>query len=83
MKLADYEKEVQDEVAYILVKLLEYPSSQVAEGHRKANRLGLYDLKSYEEARTELELAEENRTFCKDCGLVVQPSSIPVCTDFS
>jgi hypothetical protein len=49
MNLSEYEKDVQEEVAYILIKLLEYPSSKEADQHQAANRLGLYDLKSLED----------------------------------
>jgi hypothetical protein len=50
MTLADYEQDVHEEVKYILVELLEYPSSK--DDHQHANRLGLYDLKPLEEGES-------------------------------
>lgn len=48
MTLANYDRDVQEEVKYILIELLEYPSSRDAQDHQHANRLGFYDLKSSE-----------------------------------
>jgi hypothetical protein len=71
MNLEDYEEEVQEEVTYILVKLLEYPSTHAAQEHQHANRLGIYDLKPVDDTECEAEL-EGSKVFCKDCGLAVQ-----------
>ena len=41
-----YSEEVKEELRYLLIDLLRYPSTVQAYRHRCANRLGYYDLKN-------------------------------------
>lgn len=67
---------VQTEIAYILMELLKYPSNELAEKHRQANKLGCSDIhSSSNKVNTESAVPLEHDRkldYCEDCGLVVQ-----------
>jgi hypothetical protein len=66
--------------------LLKYPSNELAEKHRKANKLGCSDIYSSSKQVTNESVVsmehEHKRDHCEDCGLLVQEQDIPVCTAF-
>jgi hypothetical protein len=50
LKIDKSKDEVEDkkELYYLLNRLLSYPSTELAETHRSANRLGMFDVNSEE-----------------------------------
>jgi hypothetical protein len=46
MNIEKYSEEVKDELRYLLIDLLKYPSTKQAVRHRSSNRMGSNDLKN-------------------------------------
>lgn len=65
-----------------------YPSSQLAEMHSEAMKIGTYDLETGNEAKEKLakspneanEMMEEERKICPCCGFRRQTDTIKICT---
>jgi hypothetical protein len=75
-----------EELSEVLVELLSYPNSDLAEVHADAMRLGNFDLEKPAATRndTSANLAEEREKtmMCACCGFVKQAGTISVCTSF-
>jgi hypothetical protein len=52
LNLEKYSKEIKEEIRYVLLDLLKYPSSAAAERHRASSRLGNFDLKQIKNKQT-------------------------------
>lgn len=75
-----------EELSEVLVELLSYPNSDLAEVHANAMRLGNFDLEKPAAVRndTSTSLADEREKLemCACCGFVKQTDTISICTSF-
>lgn len=75
LNLEKYSQEIKEEIRYVLVDLLKYPSSTAAERHRASNRLGGFDLKQVRNKQVDsLQYFPSHHPpqLCDDCGLAMQ-----------
>lgn len=83
MNIEKYSEEVKDELKYLLLDLLKYPSTKLAVRHRAANRLGYYDLKNIKNKYTGQAgymASHSYLDYCEDCKLVLQDKEISTCS---
>lgn len=84
LNLEKYSTEIKNEVKYLLLDLLKYPSTEQAEQHRCATRLGYSDLKNIKNKQVGDSMfhpSTHRPTHCKDCGLLIQEREIPLCSE--
>ena len=74
-----------EELNMILEQILSYPSTELAELHRDANRLGNFDIRKDEEEAKNQKVQEddelsEKTVYCSCCGFMKQEDPIKLCT---
>jgi predicted Zn-ribbon and HTH transcriptional regulator len=83
LNLEKYSVEVKEELRYLLMDLLKYPSTKQAYRHRCANRLGYNDLKHIKnKLRGDCSYTSSHfhPDYCQDCGLLIQQREISTCS---
>ena len=74
LTLDKYSREVNEEIRYIVMDLLKYPSIEKAQIHAAANRLGYNDLRNVKDKRygTSKYFARNRKVqYCKESGMLV------------
>ena len=80
--------EDEQEVKKLLGDILRYPSSELAEMHAEAMKIGIFDLESEKDEKEKMgeglsglaEIMEEEIKICPCCGFRLQTDTIKICT---